>query len=313
MISVIVPYFNDSPRIHKCLTSILEQDFLPSEIILVDDFSDDSDVLLDIIDTLDFGAIKFTYLRNSQNMNGAFSRNRALDSLSVHSEYCCFLDADDFWDTSYLKQCISSIGECDFIYSSSIRLSNDGEFLSQNFPSNINSLGNPFDLVALRPPIINTFFFKRNVASTIRFDEKLKRHQDYQYLIEVIISGFEIQRMTFCSAYYFESHRPKSQRINYDSMLLFWDEYRHLITKDILDKKLLWSIIPVLPKHYIVSREYDCINEIDHIDIYRIFFRLNSVLIKKTFSAIILTLKYQDFSFLDTFSFKKLLKKYLLS
>ncbi|EHY2747434.1 glycosyltransferase, partial [Escherichia coli] len=49
-VSVVIPYYNDSPRIEKCLDSICSQTRQAIEVIIVDDCSKDSALLLKIID-----------------------------------------------------------------------------------------------------------------------------------------------------------------------------------------------------------------------------------------------------------------------
>ncbi|TNU23480.1 glycosyltransferase family 2 protein, partial [Escherichia coli] len=47
-VSVVIPYYNDSPRIEKCLDSICSQTRQAIEVIIVDDCSKDSALLLKI-------------------------------------------------------------------------------------------------------------------------------------------------------------------------------------------------------------------------------------------------------------------------
>ncbi|MGL6382084.1 glycosyltransferase family 2 protein [Aeromonas caviae] len=54
-ISVVIPYFNDSPVIERCLNSVFKQTHRPNQIIIVDDCSDDSSVLRDIVANMPSG------------------------------------------------------------------------------------------------------------------------------------------------------------------------------------------------------------------------------------------------------------------
>ncbi|HDX7904916.1 TPA: glycosyltransferase family 2 protein, partial [Escherichia coli] len=68
-VSVVIPYYNDSPRIEKCLDSICSQTRQAIEVIIVDDCSKDSALLLKIIDKFK-NKINIRYLRNDENKNG---------------------------------------------------------------------------------------------------------------------------------------------------------------------------------------------------------------------------------------------------
>ena len=48
-ITVVIPYFNNSSVFQRTLDSIFNQKLQPQEVIIVDDCSDDSDVLKNII------------------------------------------------------------------------------------------------------------------------------------------------------------------------------------------------------------------------------------------------------------------------
>lgn len=61
-VSVVIPYYNDSPRIEKCLDSICSQTGQAIEVIIVDDCSKDSALLLKIIDKFK-NKINIRYLR----------------------------------------------------------------------------------------------------------------------------------------------------------------------------------------------------------------------------------------------------------
>lgn len=95
MITVIVPFYNNSSTIRLCMDSILQQTYPNFEILAVSDGStDDSTVIIRNIGDPRIRIIE-------QKNNGVSSaRNRGL--MEAMGQYCTFLDADDAYDPTYL-------------------------------------------------------------------------------------------------------------------------------------------------------------------------------------------------------------------
>lgn len=102
--SVIIPLFNKGETIVKCLTSIIEQNRLPNEIIIVNDGSTDKsvEVALSKKYEIEKKGIKFSLI-NKKNGGVSSARNRGIIEAKEDS-LLCFLDADDTWHPCYLKE-----------------------------------------------------------------------------------------------------------------------------------------------------------------------------------------------------------------
>ena len=94
MFSIVIPMFNASEFIHKTLDSCINGMYLPIEIILVDDCSQDDSVKIinEYIDSYN-GSVKIRSERLKENSGPSVARNRGWD-LAI-GEYVAFLDADD--------------------------------------------------------------------------------------------------------------------------------------------------------------------------------------------------------------------------
>lgn len=92
-ISVIIPCFNSSATIYRCLKSVSLQTLRPLEIILIDDGSTD-DLMTSVSTWLLENDIPFTLVK--QKNGGAPSARNAGLSLAKGT-YVAFLDADDAW------------------------------------------------------------------------------------------------------------------------------------------------------------------------------------------------------------------------
>lgn len=239
-VSVIIPYYNDSKVFERCLLSVIRQTYSPKEIIIIDDNSNDSADLKSIIEKHK-DKVSSIYERNSINKNAAFSRNRGVD-LSNY-EVIALLDADDYWHTEHLNISINHLikYDADFVYSNVIEVNPLGE-LKKRKVDNISELANAFDVVLKSPPQTGSFVFYKNLMNEVRFDESLRRHQDYQFLIDVIRSGKKHHYINTYNTYYCESHRPFSSRVNFDSMFKFWSDHYKLFTENQLKKFLIRNL-----------------------------------------------------------------------
>ena len=90
-VSIIVPFFNALPHFRKCLESLISQDYLDIEILLINDGSSDgSDAIAKQFIAND-SRIK---LFEQKNKGPGAARNLGLDECV--GSYICFVDADDF-------------------------------------------------------------------------------------------------------------------------------------------------------------------------------------------------------------------------
>ncbi|HFZ8994098.1 TPA: glycosyltransferase family 2 protein [Citrobacter freundii] len=239
-VSVIITCYNDSSAFKRCLASVIEQTVPAKEIIVVDDCSDDSQQLEEIIKQS--GADNVTYLRNSENKNGAYSRNRGMSSAS--GAFIGLLDGDDYWALNHIEESLKAIKEkkADFIYSNVIEVDVSGNKKTR-YTTDVASLNNKNDVLFFSPPQTNSFFFKRAVFSKVKFDETLRRHQDYQFLISCINEGtIEVKYNNMATTYYCESHRPGAGRMNFHSMFSFWNAHAAKFSHDLLNAFLKLQI-----------------------------------------------------------------------
>ncbi len=101
-ISVVIPTYNSQKFIIKATDSVLAQELLPDEILIVDDGS--SDGTQTIIEKLIAGQQdkkpRIKYIRQA-NQGPAVARNTGINNAS--GDYIAFLDADDRWMPQRLK------------------------------------------------------------------------------------------------------------------------------------------------------------------------------------------------------------------
>lgn len=243
-ISVVIPYFNDAPAIERCLNSVFKQTHRPNQIIIVDDCSDDSHTLVDIVANMPSG-IEIILHHNDENKNGAYSRNYGVSL--ANGDYIAFLDGDDYWLENHLEMSFKKALEtdADFVYSNVVNIDAHGK-QSIRKVTDISSIDNQPDVLFMSPPQTNSFFFKKNLYNDVSFNESLKRHQDYQFLVDLILAKKKHAYGKFSTACYCESHRPFGSRIDINSIISFWSIYSNCFSQSRLKKQLIlvfmWSL-----------------------------------------------------------------------
>lgn len=100
LVSVIVPVYNVENYIERCLRSILSQTLTHIELIVIDDGSSDrSCEIIHEIAKSDSRVV--TIFNNVSSGNSGSPRNQGLHY--ANGEYICFVDADDYIDSTMLE------------------------------------------------------------------------------------------------------------------------------------------------------------------------------------------------------------------
>lgn len=97
--SVIIPLYNKQVYVRKALESVVAQTYKDFECIIVDDGSTDGS--LDVVRSLDTGDCKLEIISQA-NAGVAAARNNGV--AASRGEYVCFLDADDWWEPTFLEE-----------------------------------------------------------------------------------------------------------------------------------------------------------------------------------------------------------------
>lgn len=104
--SVIIPLYNKAPYVAKAIDSVLSQTFADYELIVMDDGSADGsyDVVLKVVE-----GQRDCHVYKQANGGVSVARNNAV-ALS-RGEYLCFLDADDWWEPTFLDEMDKFVAE----------------------------------------------------------------------------------------------------------------------------------------------------------------------------------------------------------
>lgn len=97
--SVVIPLFNKEPYVEKTLKSILDQTFSDYEIIVVNDGSTDNSLA---VTKRVLEGIENATIINQENAGVSTTRNNGIKTSA--GEFICFLDADDWWEPTFLEE-----------------------------------------------------------------------------------------------------------------------------------------------------------------------------------------------------------------
>ena len=110
-VSIIIPIYNAEKHIATCLDSIVTQPFKDWELILVDDGSKDSSLLL-----CENYAQKYPNIRIFPKENGGVSTARNYGLQKAHGEYVLFVDIDDYLAENFFTALQDSSTKEDIIF-----------------------------------------------------------------------------------------------------------------------------------------------------------------------------------------------------
>lgn len=178
-VSVITPMYNSARYLHTCINSFLNQTLDGCELVLVDDASpDDSYEIAKEFECLYPNSIVALHYDENRRAGGA--RNYGLKN--ARGKYVCFLDADDWIDSTMLEKCYKlatseecEIVDCDYYecidekdaypkYIQSMKPETTGKQTKEKIMENIVSGGRCFSKIYLRSMLIdNNMYYPENL------------------------------------------------------------------------------------------------------------------------------------------------------
>ena len=99
--SVVIPLYNKEEFVAQTLKSVVGQTYQNFEVVIVNDYSNDNS--LDVVKAIDDHRIKI--IEHSENKGLSASRNTGI-SAATHT-HIAFLDADDYWDSTFLETIVN--------------------------------------------------------------------------------------------------------------------------------------------------------------------------------------------------------------
>lgn len=182
--SIVIPVYNASKYIKRCIDSILGQSFTSFEVIVVDDgSSDDSYRLLRNYET------QYQYIRVIRQTNAGVSaaRNRGLKESK--GDYVVFVDIDDYLDKSFLEDFLFEKSWPDIVIQGYTCWTKSGNYKRQiSIDSNKNSsiIAECESNYLLNSPWAKAF--KRSIlfSNSLFFDETISYGEDHIFVLSFL-------------------------------------------------------------------------------------------------------------------------------
>lgn len=175
MISVIIPSYNRAETIRRSMDSVLNQSYRDIEVIVVDDCSTDG--TLDVISGYTDNRLRC--VRHKQNCGACAARNTGIEY--ARGEYIAFQDSDDEWFPDKLEKQIRALetSDSDIVFCRYVKYENGNECEGPlHFSEGV--LGRVDTLYGIGT---QTLLAKASVFQDIRFDIRMPRFQDLEWLI----------------------------------------------------------------------------------------------------------------------------------
>jgi glycosyltransferase involved in cell wall biosynthesis len=180
LVSVILPVYNGGALLAQAIESVLEQDYRPVEIILVDDGSTDPTAQI----AVEFaGQLRYFYQPNS---GPAAARN--LGIRMAQGEFIAFIDADDLWPAGKLRlqmRCFETFPTVEIV---------QGLINRVKLPNQVNGrlIGADIDFSFIYTNL-GSMVMRRSVFEKIGyFEENLPFHEDTDFWLRAREAGLLI-------------------------------------------------------------------------------------------------------------------------
>ncbi|WP_105902593.1 glycosyltransferase family 2 protein [Vibrio gangliei] len=192
LVSIIIPCYNSSFYIKDTLDSIFLQDYNESvEVIVIDDNSDDTSELENILDMFSDSFYKLIFIKNEVNVGGGQARNLGINASA--GDFICFLDSDDIWLPNKIKEQLKIYTPRTILTS---KVKKGGDINSADVLPKIVKLDSEpvSEALFVNSKLIqtSTFFMSSDIAKEVMFNPNLPRHQDYDFLLRAESLGYSI-------------------------------------------------------------------------------------------------------------------------
>ncbi|MGN0151054.1 MAG: glycosyltransferase family 2 protein [Wujia sp.] len=215
-ISVIIPIYNSAKYIEKCIESVINQNFMPHEVILVDDGStDDSGKICDKY-SMNYKFVKTIHLENGGVSN---ARNIGIDNAT--GDYLTFIDSDDYIEPNMFEQMQKYEGVdliCGGIYE---------EYFDKSTLRSYHYEMDSREIILQNREVVSRLF-KRDSIGNVRFS-KYKIGEDVRFLVDLICKNSQISVRFLEDGFYHYVQHSNSAMFNIENYNLFFDSIQNEI------------------------------------------------------------------------------------
>lgn len=177
-LSVVIPLFNKEKSISRAIDSVFKQTFKNFELIIVNDGSTDNSLYF-------VEKIKDERIKIINKKNGGVSSARNVGIENAHTEWICFLDADDYWTPNHLE--VINDLRCKYPYAqlySTVTQENSEKglrYIQNSLPDNFEGYVNNYFFLAIKGTLFTSSSVcvkKASFEAVGLFDTSLKHGED---------------------------------------------------------------------------------------------------------------------------------------
>lgn len=262
-ISVIIPTKNREASLLRCLDSVFSQTLKPFEVIVVDDGSS--------IKTSEFVLKKFPetkFIENKQSGGGAVARNQGANA--AQGDFLAFIDSDDEWLPGHLEGKLEVLNhtKADGVFGTFYLIKGKHEeeiFFESNIFKDSN-IGNAILNIKRFDARTSTFVFRKEAFNKVKFDENLKKHQDWDLAIN--FDGkykFVLDKNPSVKIFVEQGEDRMSQKLQHKSSFYFIDKNSKYIEannifmfclKQIMRSQIAKESTDIINRYLMISSPY---------------------------------------------------------
>lgn len=235
-LSVVITTFNDSDFLPEAIQSIINQNQLPAEIIVVNDGSSlyHEEKIKKIVTEFNKNTKIPIILLNKKNGGPSSARNLGIKNSKY--EYIAFLDADDYWSRTRLSVLLPKIDKtdsnCAAIYTGATLSNKKGKekfIYNQIIDKSKSHLVGTTNGVACGSPF---FIFRKKCLLLINgFDEQIKWNEDLDLILQILGNGYillGVEDYSFIRRNRKNSYSKIKTRQTYNNIYKFLDKNMNL-------------------------------------------------------------------------------------
>lgn len=219
LVSVIIPTYNVSNYIERCINSVIGQSYKNLEILVIDDLGQDDSIAK--VESYDDERIRI--IKHDKNRGLAGARNTGIKH--ANGEFILFLDSDDYIDVRLIEKCLhlQSLDDVDIVAFSSQHVDDEGKlypvewFEKYSGECHIDATikdDNTHNFiawdVAAWSKIIKTSFIKEN---NIVFQEEQRYFEDHYFSAKLYSMGARFSYLDDKLHYYYRRSDENNKSI----------------------------------------------------------------------------------------------------
>lgn len=241
LVSIITPLYNSELYISRTIQSVLHQDYLHWELIIIDDCSVDKG--LEIVRKIAEDEPRIRILTNEKNLGPALTRNKGIEE--AKGKYIAFLDSDDQWHENKLLIQVQFMeeSEIDFSFTYYNQINEEGRELSkiENLPSKVTYVSTmKSNKIGCLTAMYNQEKFGKLYMKNIR------KRQDYTLWLQLL----KKTKYAYCVPQILATYTVRKESVSSNKFSLVkyhWHIYRHIENQSFFTSLYYLS-------YYIISR-----------------------------------------------------------